>query len=71
LLHAALAMRDLVKLGLIEEEIAVELLFDTAQLNGYVIKHGRVRGARRALRTIYSGLSWLGAGTLEGGSSSP
>jgi hypothetical protein len=56
LLNASLAMRDLIELGKIDEAIAVELLLDTARLNGYVIKHGKVRGVKRALRTIHSGL---------------
>jgi hypothetical protein len=67
LLNAALAMRDLIRLGLIKEAVAVSLLLDTARLNGYVIKHGKVRGVKRALRTIHSGLAW--AGTEEGSSS--
>jgi hypothetical protein len=60
LLNAALAMRDLVEIGRIKEAAAVELLLETAHLNGYVTKHGKVRGVKRALRTIYSGLGWTG-----------
>jgi hypothetical protein len=58
LFEAALAMRDLVKLDLVGEGTAVELLLETAHLNGYVVKHGKVRGVKRALRTIQSGLSY-------------
>jgi DNA-binding NarL/FixJ family response regulator len=36
-------------------------LLETAQLNGYVMKHGKVRGVKRALKTIYSGLSYAKA----------
>jgi hypothetical protein len=58
LFNASLAMRDLIELKLIDEWTAVELLLETARLNGYTLKYGKARGVRRALKTIYSGLSY-------------
>jgi hypothetical protein len=51
LFDASVAMRELI--GLIDYGEAVELLLDTARINGYVAK----RGEAKALTTIHSGLS--------------